>query len=125
MTALPGPASGFRPRSEGLPLCVTCCARCTETLWLEPQQLPRNHRFPVVFCTRCARIIAAAEAAAPVVPGVIVQHLDYREGPFADLVVLGVDGDQIRVQALGHPGRGGWDGRTAYIRGEIVPKVWA
>jgi hypothetical protein len=120
----------------GLPvLDLCCCHRCSRDLVYQPgilQQL-RARGVPT-YCPRCQKIVDAERAARPVVPRMRCVHVDYQGGPFSDLVITAVDGDQVTVSVLGFPD---WDkakpilarwwpgimqGRRTFSRGELLMK---
>lgn len=90
------------PRRPGA-LSLTGCARCSAFLAAEPQTLPSARSGAPVYCGPCQAIVAAEEQARPCAPGDRAVHVDYQAGPFAEMVVREVRGDQVRCSRLGAP----------------------
>jgi hypothetical protein len=109
----------YAPR--GADLCLTCCARCNAFLAAEWQTLPSERSGAGVYCKTCKPVVEAEQAARPCVAGARCVHVDYQRGPFADLVVREVRGDDVRVFVLGHP-----DGvpKSAYAIHHTVGRQW-
>jgi hypothetical protein len=83
--------------------CLTCCARCNGFLTVEWQMMPSERSGAWVYCKKCRAIVEAEQAGRPCVKGSRCVHVDYQRGPFADLVVLEVRDDEVRVMVLGFP----------------------
>lgn len=108
------------------------CARCSGELFAEPQTLPRSSGLPGdgpwVYCKTCRPLVERERAARPCVPGARCVHVDYPRGPFADMVVTKVEGDQVMTMVLGFPDgvpEGAWlfhhtIGHKQYTRGELI-----
>lgn len=82
-----------------------------------PQCAPCRDRDAEWFCASCAKG-RPARARIPLERNRIAVRAGYQSGPLARLAAHG-DG-QAGVQAFGHPGRGGWDGRRSCHRSELL-----
>lgn len=100
---------------------LCCCARCSGDLHLDPSQVDHLGMSPEVYCRKCQAILDAEQAAAMVAPGVRCVHRCYASGPFSQLVVKSVEGDQVTVFLLGWPDP---DDPAELIRRETMLARW-
>lgn len=121
---------------DGLPvLDLTSCWRCSAFLVWQPGIVQGLHaRGAGTYCQRCTKLNEAEEQGKPVVRNARCVHVDYQSGPFSDLVITAVDGDQVTVSVLGFPDRdkaepvlarwwpGIMQGRRTFSRGELLMK---
>lgn len=113
------------------PLALHSCWRCSAHLAGEPSVVQAVQRTGAgTYCARCEPIVKAEEAAIPCLPGRRCVHVQYQRGPFAEMVITKVDGDQVTVMRLGFPdgvpaGAHGFHhtiGRGQFTRGELLMK---
>lgn len=113
------------------PLDLYHCWRCSGFLLFEPGVVQGLKRAGApAYCEGCRKIADAEQAALPCLPGRRCVHVSYQAGPFADMVIEKVDGDQVSVMRLGFPdgvpagARGHhWTiGRERFARGELLMK---
>jgi hypothetical protein len=95
--------------SDQRAMLVHSCDGCGGTLifspWEEDRLLRSNNTFGLyVFCRKCQEREDAKEAAQPAVPHARCAHRDLPAGPFSDLYVTAVEGDQVTVGVLGFNG---------------------
>ena len=116
--------------AEGAPLALVSCWRCAGHLLFEPGVVAGLRRAGAgTYCTRCKKIVDAGQAR-PLARGSRCVHVQYQSGPFSQLIVSSVDGDQVTVFILGFPDREPdyslrwWppimQGRRVFSRGELL-----
>jgi hypothetical protein len=112
-------------------LALVSCWRCSAHLLMDPATARALQQAGGTYCKTCDPIVKAEQAANPCLPGRRCRHVDYQRGPFADLVVTGVNGDQVAVHVLGASSNQRmadrfWPpvmrGRTVFNRGELIMK---
>lgn len=84
------------------------CAGCNGTLLLDEDQAAlaeaQDRAGIYLLCAGCQKRADAEEAARPVAVGSRCVHWSYQSGPFAELYITEVSGDQITVGVLGMAG---------------------
>lgn len=112
-------------------MALVSCWRCSGHLLVPPGVAAGLRRAGAgAYCQRCERIVKAEEAATPCAPGTRCVHAAYQSGPFSQLIVKSVAGDQVTVVVLGFPDEGPdyaarwWPprmaGRRTFSRGELL-----
>jgi hypothetical protein len=112
----------YVPLSELPVITWRGCDGCNGTLLLDEEQAlyaeSLDDAGAYLLCRTCQRRADAEEKARPVVPRARCLHRYYQRGPFSELVITKVEGDQVTVAVLG---MGGTDDAR---QDEILARWW-